>query len=133
RPTRTAELELAIDDVVASYDHPIEINNLESALLPNRRAVIEAFRHLVPAIYMGFYSTRSLNRDNLRHSLSENLYPAYELLVEQINRAVTYEELRGRSPEARSPGWAEEVVIQLFRELPRLRRLLNSDVLAAYD
>jgi serine O-acetyltransferase len=133
RPTRTAELELAIDDVVASYDQPIEINNLESALLPNRRAVIEGFRHLVPAIYMGFYSTRSLNRDNLRHSLSENLYPAYELLVEQINRAVTYEELRGRGDQPRAAGWAEEVVLQLFKELPRLRRTLNSDVLAAYE
>ncbi|MCB9590510.1 MAG: serine acetyltransferase [Polyangiaceae bacterium] len=133
RPTRTAELELAIDDVVASYDGSAEINNLESALLPNRRAVIEAFRHLVPAIYMGFYSTRSLNRDNLRHSVSECLYPAYEILVEQINRAITYEDRVGRLEEPRDAGWSENVVIRLFKELPRLRKVLNSDILAAYD
>ena len=35
RPSaKTRELELAIDDVVRSYDGPEDINNLESAALP---------------------------------------------------------------------------------------------------
>ena len=41
------QLEDAIDAVFGSYDGPEEINNLESAALPNRRAVIEAYNHLV--------------------------------------------------------------------------------------
>ena len=88
---RIDDLERTIDDVVQSYDGPEEINNLESAALPSKRAVIDAFNHVKPVIYMGFYATRSLNRSNLRHSISEHLYPAYEILVEQIARAVTYE------------------------------------------
>lgn len=131
-PPRTRDLESAIDAVVASYDGAEEINNLESAALPNKRAVIEAFDHLKPAIYLGFYSTRSLNRENLRHGLSEHLYPAYELLTEQIRRAVTYDERLGRTP-ARGADWAQGVVLRLFARLPELRRILNSDVLAAYD
>lgn len=128
------ELEAAINDVVASYDGPEEINNLESASLPNRRAVIDAFNHLRPVIYMGFFSTRSLNRDNLRYSVSEHLYPAYELLCEQIARALTYDERVGRVDRQQRPaGWSSEVVLRLFRKLPQLRRLLNSDVVAAYD
>ena len=39
----------------------------------------------------------------------------------------------GRDPSARGPEWAEEVVLRFLRRLPDLRRLLNSDVLAAYD
>lgn len=130
---RIDELERTIDGVVQSYDGGEEINNLESAALPNKRAVIDAFNHLKPVIFMGFYATRSLSRSNLRHSVSEHLYPAYEILVEQIARAVTYEERIGRVDIARAEGWNEEVVLGLFESLPKLRRALNTDVLAAYD
>lgn len=130
---RISELELTIDEVVASYDGPEQINNLESAALPNRRAVIEAYNHLVPVIYMGFYATRALNRDNLRYSISENLYPAYEILTEQIRRAISYEQGMGRAPDNLSDDWSEQVVLDLFRKLPDLRHCLSSDVSAAYD
>jgi serine O-acetyltransferase len=130
---RTRELEEAIDEVVSSYDGGEEINNLESAALPNKRAVIEALEHLKPVIYMGFYSTRPLNRDNLRYSVSEHLHPAYEILVEQIARAVTYEEKSGRAQVPKPQGWSEEVVLRLFRKIPELRRMLNTDVLAAFE
>lgn len=132
RSTRHADLESAIDKVVESYWGAEEINSLESAALPNKRAVIDAFNHLKPAIFLGFYSTRSLNRDNLRHSLSEHLYAAYERLVEQIDRAVTYEQNMGRSAVKRAAGWSEDVVLRLLDEIPTIRRMINADVLAAY-
>lgn len=130
---RIDDLERTIDDVVQSYDGPEEINNLESAALPSKRAVIDVLNHVKPVIYMGFYATRSLNRSNLRHSISEHLYPAYEILVEQIARAVTYEERIGRLQVHRPEGWNEEAVLGLFGELPKLRHMLNTDVLAAFD
>jgi serine O-acetyltransferase len=130
---RVPELEQAIDDIVGSYDDQKAINNLESAALPNKRAVIEAFRHIRPVIYMGFYSTRPLSRDNLRYSVSEHLHPAYEILVEQIARAVTYEERFGHCRIHRPEGWNEDVVIRLFQRVPELRRLLDLDVLAAFE
>ena len=129
---RTQDLELAIDDVVRSYDGPHEINNLESAALPNKRSVVEAYNHIKPVIYLGFYSMRSLKRENLRFAVSEHLYPAYEVLVEQIERALTYETGVGRS-KGFPAGWAEEVVLRLFKALPRVRQTLNTDVTAAFD
>jgi serine O-acetyltransferase len=131
-PLRTRDLEQAIDAVASSYDGPEEVNNLRSAALPNKRAVIEAFNHLKPVVYMGFYSTRWLDRDNLRYGLSEHLYPAYEVLTEQISRAVTYEESSGRVA-SRGAGFAEEAVLRLFHKLPELRRTLNADVVAAFE
>jgi serine O-acetyltransferase len=130
---RTQDLEQAIDDVVRSYDGAQEINNLESAALPNKRAVVEAYNHIKPVVFLGFYSLRSLRRENLRFAVSEHLYPAYETLVEQIDRALTYETGVGRAKGGFPPGWAEEVVLRLFKALPEVRRLLNTDVVAAFD
>lgn len=129
---QNGDLEAAIDEVTASYGEGLEINNLESAALPNKRAVIEAFNHLTPVVYMGFYSRRALDRHNLRDAIGEHLYPAHASLVEQIGRAVTYEERSGRSA-AHPPGWSELVVLRLLRNLPELRKTLNSDLIAAYE
>ncbi len=133
RTLRSSDLEQAIDAVFASYGGSEEINSLDSAALPNKRAVIDAFNHLKPVIYVGFYSTRSLTRDNLRHTIAEHLYPAYEILVEQIGRALLYEQQCGRCEAARGPEWAEDVVLALLRALPALRSTLNGDVLAAFE
>jgi serine O-acetyltransferase len=129
---RTGELEAAIDAIVRTYDGPEVINNLESAALPNKRATVEAFRHLKPVIYLGFYSQRSLARESLRYALSEHLYPAYEILVEQIRRAQTYEERAGRASK-QPEGWSEDIVLGLFRAMPEIRRTLNADVVAAFE
>ncbi len=128
----SARLEATIDAITLSYDGPEAINNLESAGLPNRRAVIDAYNHFVPALYMGFYARRALDRANLRSSISETLYPAFEIFVDQIERAATYEVTMGRRPP-QTPDWSENVVLQLFKQIPDLRRCLNGDVLAAYE
>jgi serine O-acetyltransferase len=130
--TQYEELEAVIDGIATSYGRQQEIDSLETAALPNRRAVIEALNHLKPVIYMGFYSTRLLTRGNLRYAISEQLHPAYEILVEQIGRAMNYEQACHRPTGTREPGWAEMVVMRLFAKLPELRTLLNEDVLAAF-
>jgi len=130
---RHDDLEQSIDRLTSSYGDGKAINNLESAALPNRRAVIEGFNHLKPAIYLGFYSTRSLNRSNLRQTIAEHLYPAYEILVEQIYRVLQYEQQNHPGSDAPAAEEAEDVVLELFDSLPDLRDKLNGDVLAAHD
>ncbi|MFT3926696.1 MAG: serine acetyltransferase [Myxococcales bacterium] len=131
-PQRYRELEAAIAKVVESYDQGMVIDNLESAALPNKRAVLEAIFHLEHTIFMGFYSKRSLNRDNLRHGVSEHMYAAYQLLVDHIERALQYERRLGRQESPPSLADGESVVLSLFEALPDLRRKLNLDVQAAF-
>jgi serine O-acetyltransferase len=132
-PAKKAELEAALDRITQSYESPLEVNNLESAALPNKRAVIEAYNHLVPAIFMGFYSRRGLCMENLRDSIGEHLYPAFNGLVEQIGRATSYEDSVGKSASPRPADFAEGVVLRLFNRIPEIRRILNTDVLAAFE
>ena len=133
KPQCYEELEATIDEVVASYTGDLEIDNLESAALPNKRAVIEAFNHLKPVLYIGFYATRSLNQTNLRQTIAEHLYSAHQILVDQIERALTYDHWIGRSNCRLPAGSGEAVVLKLLAAIPALRQTLNGDVLAAYD
>jgi serine O-acetyltransferase len=93
---------------------------------------VQALNHLKPLIYMGFYSQRALSKENLRYGVSEHVYPAYEALVEQIGRAVSYEATVRGGPK-RDSKWASDVVLRLLAQLPDLRRILNADVVAAFE
>jgi serine O-acetyltransferase len=130
---RFDELEAAIDAVAESYDRGEAIDNLESAALPNRQAIVRAYEHLKRVLYMGFYSTRGLTRASLRDALAEHVHAAHAILVVQIERALSYDHWIGRAERRPTAASGEQVVLELFRALPRLRRILNTDVLAAYD
>ena len=84
-------------------------------------------------LYLGFYSPRSLNRENPRHAIAEHMYAAHTVLVEQIERALTYEHWTGGGAGGLPAGSGEDVVLDLFNRLAPLRRILNEDVLAAFE
>src|SRR5206468_3106022 len=129
---RRGELEQVIGEVAASYGAGRLIDSLSSAQLPNKRQVIEALNHLKAVMYLGYYSTGSLDESKLRFALASHLYPAYEVLVEQIQRAVSYEGFRS-ADVSRDPDWPETVTVALLRKVPAIRALLSKDVIAAFQ
>jgi len=131
-PSKFKALEAVIDNVVASYSGKLAIDNLESAALPSKRAVVEAMEHLKPVLFMGYYSTQTLHQDNLRQAVAEHLYAAHRILVDQIDRALSYDHWMGRSDKQQCVGCSEDVVLALLGQIPEIRRLLDGDVQAAY-
>ena len=128
---RLGELENVIAQVAASYEAGRLIDSLSSAQLPNKRQVIESLGHLKAVMYLGYYATGTLDESKLRFAIASHLYPACEILVEQIRRAASYEGFRTATP--REPEWPEAVTLALFRKIPALRALLSKDVLAAFQ
>ena len=128
---RLGELENVIGQVAASYEAGRLIDSLSSAQLPNKRQVIESLGHLKGVMYLGYYATGTLDESKLRFAIASHLYPACEILVEQIRRAASYEGFRTATP--REAEWPETVTLALFRKIPALRALLSKDVLAAFQ
>ncbi len=126
-------LEQILDSLVESYQSDDAINSLETHALPNRRAVIEAFGHLQHLLFLGFFSTRNLERASLRMALAEHLVPAQEILCEQIQRAAMWEDRAKTPEERRENGWCRDVVHELLKELPVVRAKLSGDVRAAFE
>ena len=129
---RSGQLEEVVGEVAASYQAGRLIDSLGSAQLPSKRQVIEALNHLKATMYLGYYSTASLDEEKVRFAVAAHLYPAYEILVEQIGRAASYEGFR-TAGVPRDPAWPETVVLNLLRKIPATRALLSKDVLAAFQ
>jgi serine O-acetyltransferase len=129
---RGGDLEAAIAAVAASYGAGRLVDSLSSAQLPSKRQVIEALAHLKATMYLGYYSTGFVDEAKLHFAVGAHLYPAYDILVEQIRSAASYEGFR-TAGVPRDPAWPETVVLGLLREIPNLRAMLSKDVLAAFQ
>jgi serine O-acetyltransferase len=127
-----AELEQAIHEVAASYQEGRLIDSLGTAQLPNKRHVIEALGHLKAVMYLGYYWTGMLDPPRVPYAVGSHLYPAYEILTEQIRRAADYEGFR-TAGISRDPAWPDQVTLALVKRIPALRALLSKDVLAAFQ
>lgn len=130
---RYKNLEAVIDAVAESYDEPWPINSLASTALPNRRRAVQALLHLEHVLLMGFFATRELNEHNLRYGIAEHLYPAHDLLVVEIERALRYKDWYGRCEDCPPAGSGEAVAEQVLEALPDLRRKLHLDLKAAFE
>lgn len=129
---RRSGLEEVVAEVAASYGGGRLIDSLSSAQLPNKRQVTEALNHLKAVIYLGYYATGSLDETKVHFAVAAHLYPAHEILTEQIGRAVNYEGFRGAGP-SRDRDWAEQASLRLLGRIPALRAILSKDVLAAFQ
>src|SRR2546428_4699938 len=119
---RLGELENVIGQVAASYEAGRLIDGLSTAQLPNKRQVIESLGHLKAVMYLGYYSTGTLDESKLRFAIASHLYPAYEILVEHIRRAATYDGLRRPAP--RQPQWPVTATLRPPRLTPAPRATL---------
>jgi serine O-acetyltransferase len=129
---RETDLEDVIDVVTASYGEGRLVDSLSSAGLPSKRQVIEALNHLKAVMYLGYYATSSMDEGKLRFAVASRVYPAFEILTDQIARATSYEGFRTAGP-ARDPAWPRDVCLRLCRKIPALRAMLSKDVLAAFQ
>src|SRR5215471_13019578 len=123
---RPAELEEVIGEVAGSYGAGRLIDSLSSAQLPNKRQVIEALNHLKAVMYLGYYATGQLDPSRVRFTVASHLYPAYEILCEQIRRAVNYEGFR-TAGAPRPPDWPKTTTLALLEHIPHIRDLLSKD------
>ena len=130
--TSQRALEDIVDAVADSYNAGRPIDSLDSTALPNRRKIVEALCNLEHVCFIGYYATEVLSRINLRHYISERLYCAYDILVEQLARAVGYQR-RGGGPAEEDLAYAEKIVNDVFATIPVLRQQLSLDVQAGFD
>lgn len=108
--------------------------------LPDKKGVIEALQLLEAVLFPGRMSAEAVGNGMLEPFLEERLSRIFRLLVPEIMRALPlrwkgeYARVSGRQRDVEDlRAAAEELTLELFRRLPRVRQLLIKDVEAAYN
>jgi len=102
----------------------------ELVQLPSRAVVLEAVGAVRSAFFPGYFGAADLSGSSLRRFIGAELARTQHQLQEQVARALSFVRRAPPSPESRDR--ASDVVQHFIHGLPDVRRLVASDVEAAF-
>ncbi|MEX2580162.1 MAG: serine O-acetyltransferase EpsC [Verrucomicrobiales bacterium] len=121
------------DALVASYHEIGGINRIDSANLPSKRTIIATCERLLQLLFPGYHDEEPIPAEELDVITGERIAGLIESLEVEVAKTLR---LRDGGNEESRPGpahQARELVCNFLGDLPELRRLLQSDVEAAYE
>lgn len=126
-------LDPLINALVQSYHDLGGINHIDGLNLPSREDVIAITRELLALIFPGYFGNERLTSANVRHITGYRVTELHERLAKQIERSLRYACKRAPAcAEHECADNAHRCARWLIERLPELRRILTTDVEAAY-
>jgi serine O-acetyltransferase len=101
--------------------------------LPSREAVIQIVEDLRAVLFPGYFGTSDLHDESLHYFVGATLARAMRALEEQVRRGVAFSARHDVDTCAHCFETAQGVTKAFLGKLPEIRRLVHSDVEAAYE
>lgn len=127
------------DRIVDSYRELGSINHLGHCPLPSTTAIVEIVDDLKELIFPGYRRRQNLHMGNVNYFVGDLIDSLHDRLTQQIARALRseYDRIHGPTCEKRKlidfEARGQQETIKLLESLPHLRRILATDVQAAFD
>ena len=136
---RKDELPGITESIVETYQSVGTINHLDHSPLPRYEEVITALDDMREILFPGYRRREGLHLGNVGYYIGDLIDGLHDRLIIQISRAMAHESrVRGEQndesdPAAGHEARAQETTLKLLSRIPDMRRLLATDVQAAYD
>lgn len=126
------KIDAAIHALVDSYsDEGTKIHHLDRHPLPSHTEVVRVLATLHELLFPGYTGAQGLTGTSLRLHVEARMTWLYEVLTEQINRAINHG--KNVNSACRVEAEATECAANFLAQLPAVRKTLATDVRAAYD
>jgi serine O-acetyltransferase len=126
------------DRIVDTYQEIETINHLGHCPLPSIEAVVEIAEDLKEILYPGYRRRQNLHFGNVTYHIGDLIDSLHDRLTQQIARALRHDYRRKNhltcsDVQPDFEAIAQEKAIAFLSKLPTIRRVLATDVQAAYD
>jgi len=119
--------------IVQTYSDVPTINHLGHCPLPNYDAVVEILEGLKEIMYPGYRRREGLHLGNVTYHVGDLIDGLHDKLTTQIGRALRHEARGNCDGETDYEALGQAVAISFLEQLPDVRRILATDVQAAFD
>lgn len=124
--------------IVATYTKEDRINHLGHCPLPKYEVVVTILDDLKDILYPGFRRREGLHIGNVTYHVGNLIDGLHDKLTQQIARALQHEDrVRQKRSECENQvdyeAKGQAIAIHFLEQIPRLRRMLATDVEAAFD
>ena len=133
------QLSSLTDRIVDSYREIGIANHLGHCPLPSTAVVVDVINDLKEILYPGYRRRQNLHLGNVTYYVGDLIDSLHDKLTTQFARAIRYEYDRTHGPECDQrklmdfEARGQQEAVRFLESLPDLRRVLASDVQAAYD
>ena len=123
------------NQIINTYEDLGTINHLDHIPLPQLDKIIEILNDFKEVLYPGYRRRQGLHGGNVSYYVGNLVDRIFNELSTQIARALQHEDVvfesRGEWNSYLEQG--EQLTLKLLERLPEIRRVLATDVQAAYD
>ena len=123
------QIEKVVDLILGDYQLQRDIDRLELRRKPDKDAIIDIIEKLRRIVFPGYFREKNYRVYNAKHNLSLLIEDVMFNLTRQI--ALVYQE-NGELEES-AQAHAQQVCLEFFRQIPKVRALVQTDLQAAYD
>ncbi|MEN3942292.1 serine O-acetyltransferase EpsC [Prosthecobacter sp. SYSU 5D2] len=120
--------EEIVQSLMTSYDEVGGINHVDCGALPSKRAIATLCEDLLQVLFPGFYSEDAVSSHDLELMTHELVASIRERLRTEIRRSLRLRDQGGNHHEE-----AMKMACDFMVLLPEVRKLLQTDVAAAYE
>jgi len=119
------------NDLIASYAKVGGINHLDGGNLPSKFAIASITTDLLRLLLPGFFDEKPIQTSELKVEISMLMDSVSGRLEDELAKSIEYKS-PGNIPSDRPRQLAREITIEFLSTFPEIRKLLKTDVEAAY-
>lgn len=121
------------DNIVRSCFTNSCFERINAEAIPSRKSVVEIIYRLRNILFPGYFSNDRIDPVNLKYKIGQSVSEAFEILAEQITNSSRCECYRYDKPCVNCSEQGQKESIKFLKKIPSVRRILATDVRAAYD
>jgi len=122
-----------VDAIVATCDTRDCFEHVEAEPLPSRRQIIELLNTCREILFPGYFGTQGIDRVNLKYRVGLEVSGLFDRLAHEIAKAIRHECTRHGQACQHCDEAGQEKAFAFLEGVPNLRRLLATDVRAAFQ
>jgi serine O-acetyltransferase len=128
-----SQLPGIVEEIIESCNDSECYTHVDYEPIPSRKSVIEIIDRLKEIIFPGYFTRGKLDPVNLKYSLGESTAALFDMLSDQIGRSIRHDCFRYGQLCSECDEQGHHVALSLLQAIPSIRKILATDVQAAYE
>ncbi len=121
------------EKIIASCDDKACFSHIDYEPLHSEAAIIDIIQRFKEILFPGYFGVQKLDPANLKYQMGQSVSILFDLLSDEVTHSIRHDCLRYGQSCSNCGELGHEIVMDVFEAIPKLRRVLATDVRAFFE
>ncbi len=127
------KLPRVVDDILAGCTQDKNFTHIDYEPTPSRESVFAILDKAREILFPGYFNRDKLDPVNLKYTLGQQVSTLFDLLSDQVSRAIRYECFKYERPCTDCMERGYQIALAFLESVPALQKMLSTDIDAGYE